>query len=123
MIVGHRIIMAKRLRSGREDAVGQERRRARRFNATWEVSVSGRDSAGAIYNETGSLENLSSTGAFLFLTRKLEVGERVDIFIKIPFKSENWMKYSAEVVRVEPASPRIGVGMRFDTARPAFITG
>jgi len=121
MIVEYRVIMAKRLR--REEAVEQERRKARRFKAAWEVSVSGMDSSGAAYHETGSLENLSSTGAFLFLTRKFEVGERVDILIKIPFKSENWMRYSAEVVRVESSPPRIGVGMRFDTARPAFITG
>ncbi|HYP27758.1 MAG TPA: PilZ domain-containing protein [Blastocatellia bacterium] len=113
--------MTKRLRSRREEAGRQERRKARRFDAAWEVSITGTDPSGSSFNETGTLENLSSTGAFLFLTRNFEVGERVDILIKIPFKSDNWMRYSAEIVRVEAAPPRIGVGMRFDTPRPAFV--
>jgi hypothetical protein len=115
--------MSKRLRSGREETARQEeRRKARRFNTTWEAMIQGTDPSGRSFKETGSLENLSSTGAFLFLARKFEVGERVDIMIKIPFKRENWMKYSAEIVRVETEAPRIGVGMRFDTSRPAFVT-
>lgn len=115
--------MIKRLRGRREEAGHQERRKARRFNAAWEVSVRGADPSGSSFSETGTLENLSSTGAFLFLTRKFEVGERVDVLIKVPFKRENWMKYSAEIVRVEAAPPRVGVGMRFDTPRPAFVEG
>ncbi|HVF88548.1 MAG TPA: PilZ domain-containing protein [Blastocatellia bacterium] len=115
--------MSKRLNSGTDDATRQERRKARRFDATWEVSVRGTDRTGSIFNETGSLENLSSTGAFFFLTRRFEVGEKIDILIKIPFKRENWMKYSAEIVRVVAADPKTGVGVRFDTPKPAFVTG
>jgi hypothetical protein len=114
--------MSKRL-SRTEDATRQERRKARRFGTAWEVTVRGTDSTGLAFNEAGSLENLSSTGAFLFLRTRLQVGERVDILIKIPFKRENWMKYSAEIVRVVEADSKRGVGMRFDTPRPAFVTG
>ena len=114
--------MSKRPMSRREETARQERRKARRFNTTWEALIQGTDPSGSIFSETGSLENLSSTGAFIFLTRRFEVGERVDIRIKIPFKRDNWMRYSAEIVRVETDAPRVGVGMRFDTSRPAFVT-
>jgi PilZ domain len=115
--------MTKRLGSRREETGRQERREARRFDAAWEVSITGTDSSGSSFSETGTLENLSSTGAFLFLNRKFEVGERVEVLIKLPFKRDNWMKYSAEIVRVEAVPSKIGIGMRFDTPRPAFVGG
>ncbi len=97
-----------------------ERRRGQRFEVEWNVTVKGIDGTGAAFDEEGALENLSSGGAFLYLTRRVNVGDRLSVWIKVPFKKENWMKYSAEVIRVEKAPSNFGVAMKFDTARPKF---
>ena len=46
-------------------------------------------------------------GASLFadLPVPVEQGMRLDVYIKLPFKKENWMKYTAEVLRVEAGPP------------------
>jgi PilZ domain-containing protein len=98
-----------------------ERRRARRFTIAWKVIVKGTDSAGLAFDEPAELKNLSSGGAFLYLTKSLKIGAKLDVWIKVPFQKENWMRYPAEVVRVEAARSKTGVAMRFDTARPSFI--
>ena len=97
-----------------------ERRRARRFTVGWDVTVKGTDDAGQSFDEVGVLENLSSTGAFFYLTRPLRIGAKLEVSIKVPFRRENWMKYSAEVVRIESGARRIGVAMKFDAVRPNF---
>ena len=97
-----------------------ERRRARRFTVGWDIIVKGTDDAGLIFDEAGVLENLSSTGAFFYLMRPLRIGAKLEVSIKVPFRRENWMKYSAEVVRIESGTMRIGVAMKFDTVRPSF---
>jgi len=102
------------------EVVVLERRTARRFKVGWDVAVTATDSGGSIFGETGTLENLSSSGAFLFLTRRLDPGTRAEVWIRVPFKRENWMKYFCEVVRSEPMPARVGIALRFDTARPIF---
>ncbi len=97
-----------------------ERRRARRFTVGWEVSVKGMGDDGLSFDEAGVLENLSSTGAFFYLTRPLRIGAKLEVSIKVPFRRENWMRYSAEVVRIESGRRRIGIAMKFDTVRPSF---
>ena len=97
-----------------------ERRTARRFNIGWDVTVTANDGTGSIIGETGTLENLSSNGAFLFLSRDLDPGTRVEVCIRVPFKRENWMRYSGEVVRSERIATKVGIAMRFDSARPTF---
>jgi hypothetical protein len=97
-----------------------ERRMARRFKVGWEVTVTATDGSGSIFGESGRLENLSSSGAFLFLTRCLDPGTRAEVCIRVPFKRENWMKYFGEVVRSEPMPASVGIALRFDTARPVF---
>lgn len=99
----------------------EERRSARRFQVSWDVAVKGTDQAGSGFDEAGTLENLSSLGAFLYLPRRVNLGERLELRIKLPFKRNNWMTYMAEVVRLEQASARAGVGVRFDTAVPVFV--
>ena len=99
----------------------EERRNARRFQVGWNLAVKGTDSSGRGFNEEGILDNLSSLGAFLYLSRPVNLGERLELQIKIPFKRNNWMKYTAEVVRVAHSSRRAGVGLRFDTAVPVFV--
>jgi hypothetical protein len=98
-----------------------ERRRARRFQVNWEVAVKGEDLSGLNFDEAGVLENLSSSGAFVYLTSAPKLGAKLDVWIKVPFKKDNWMKYSAEVLRVESISDRTGVAMKFDSSRPNFV--
>ncbi len=100
---------------------GEERRNAQRFQVRWDVAVKGTDQAGKGFDEAGTLENLSSLGAFLYLPRRVNLGERLELQIKVPFKRNNWMKYTAEVVRIEPANARAGIALRFDSAAPVFI--
>ena len=99
----------------------EERRNARRFQVSWDVVVKGTDHAGSGFDEAGTLENLSSLGAFLYLPTCVDLGERLEVQIKVPFKRNNWMKYTAEVVRLEQANSRAGIALRFDTAAPVFI--
>jgi hypothetical protein len=108
------------IKAGRKTS-NLERRGARRFAVGWDVTVKGTDGTGLSFNEKGALENLSSTGAFLYLGRRLEVGTKLDVWIKTPFKKNNWMKYSAEIVRVEGSEMKAGVAMKFQTARPLFM--
>lgn len=97
-----------------------EQRKARRFKVDWEVTIKGTAGPGRRFEMQGRLENLSSTGALLYLPKSLIVGAKLDIWIKIPFKKTNWMKYSAEVVRVERSLPSLGVAVKFDNLRPIF---
>ena len=98
----------------------EERRNSQRFQLNWDVFVNGTDQSGSCFVEAGSLENLSSIGALVYLPKSVDLGQRLELQIKIPFRRDNWMRYTAEVVRLEYASTRVGVGVRFDTAVPVF---
>jgi len=97
-----------------------ERRNARRFQVGWDVNVRGTDQTGGGFDEAGTLENLSSLGAFLYLPRLVNLGERLDVQIKVPFRG-NWVKYAAQVVRLEPERAEAGVALKFETAVPLFL--
>ena len=97
-----------------------ERRNARRFQVGWDVNVRGTDQTGNVFDEAGTLENLSSLGAFVYLPRPVYLGERLDVRIKVPFRG-NWVKYAAQVVRLEQESAEAGVALKFDTAVPLFL--
>ena len=100
----------------------RERRTSVRRSLKWHATVNGNDSSGASFDEEGLIENLSSTGAFLYLSRDIPIGSRIDLAIRLPFQKENWMKYSAQVVRIENVSQKTGVGIKFDTIRPTFTS-
>jgi hypothetical protein len=99
----------------------EERRSSQRFQLNWDIAVNGTDHTGSCFMEEGSLGNLSSIGAFVYLPKSVDLGQRVELQIKIPFRRDNWMRYTAEVVRLEYASTRVGVGVRFDTTVPTFV--
>lgn len=99
----------------------EERRNARRFQVSWDVNVRGTDQTGSCFDEVATLENLSSLGAFLHLPGRANLGDRLELQIKLPFKRNDWMTYAAEVVRLEQASSKDGVALKFDTAAPVFI--
>jgi hypothetical protein len=97
-----------------------ERRNSRRFVVDWAVKVDG-TSDGIAFIEAGVVKNISSNGALLSFNRRLEVGSHLDVFIQLPMKKTNWMKYSAEVLRVE-SLPGEGTmtAVRFSGATPEF---
>lgn len=99
----------------------EERRMSMRHSLKWQATIESRDTGGVRFDEAGVIENLSATGAFFYISRTVRVGTQLNLEIRLPLKKENWMKYSAEVVRVEPAASRIGVGIKFDTVKPEFI--
>jgi len=98
----------------------EERRNARRFQVSWDVNVRGTDQTGSGFDEAGTLENLSSLGAFLYLPRLVNLGERLELRINVPFRG-NGLKYAAHVVRMDQESAEAGVALKFDTAVPVFL--
>ena len=99
----------------------KERRSATRFGVKWTAAVKTKDKAGNDTCEAGTLENLSSFGAFLLLQNPRPLGEKIRLEIRIPFRNDNWMSYNGEVVRLELNDKNAGVAVRFDTARPQFF--
>ena len=79
----------------------------------------GTDSDGTSFIETGRAENISSGGALLRISKPLLSGTRLDVHIRLPMKSQ-WMKYSAEVIRIENRGPTYCAAVKFDTAKPLF---
>jgi PilZ domain-containing protein len=96
-----------------------ERRRSRRFQVGWGMSFAGRDWSGSEFDEAATLANLSSGGAFFYCQRTLGSGAAVELRIRVPFRKEAWMKYAAQVVRLEDGD---GVAVRFDKPKPIFIS-
>jgi hypothetical protein len=97
-----------------------ERRRLPRYQVDWLVKLTGRNNEGVRYFGDGVLENISARGAYLYTERSLQLGEKLDISIQLPLKKENWLVYSAEVVRVDCASDKTGLALMFDSSKPAF---
>lgn len=105
----------------RKSEPNQERRTARRFEVAWDIAVEGADQTGKRYTEAGTLQNLSSRGALFLLPRRIELGESLEVEIRVPMKEKSWMKYSAKVVRIKKRAAHFGVAVNFASARPTFI--
>jgi hypothetical protein len=97
-----------------------ERRTGRRFHVQWPARIGGVTGAGESFDEPGALKNISSGGAFLYITSPVEVGAKLDVFIKVPFRGEEWMLYRAEVLRVECSASQFGVALKFFSFKPEF---
>lgn len=97
-----------------------ERRLLPRYSVDWPVKLTGRGELGVRYFGEGVLKNIGAKGACLNTNRSLQVGERLDVSIKLPVKRENWLVYSAQVVRVEGASPEASVAIVFESPAPVF---
>lgn len=97
-----------------------DRRQSRRFQVSWQIVVRGFDNGGTRFETVGSLGNLSSGGAFFYIDRFLPVGAHLDVMIKVPLKRDNWMRYSAEVLRAAPGESGVGLAARFESLIPAF---
>lgn len=95
-----------------------ERRTGKRFAVDWPIKVEGDDGKRVISGE-GRLLNISSGGALFDLAGPVCKGMRLDVYIKLPFKKDNWMKYTAEVLRVEDGESR-RTAVKFEGPRPHF---
>ena len=96
-------------------------RRARRFGVAWPVIVRGFDQRGKGFQEIAFLKNLSATGACFGLTRALAPGAAVEIDVRTPLSRKQWLRYFGKVVYAgQAAGPQV-LGIRFDSARPAFV--
>jgi hypothetical protein len=91
-----------------------------RYRVDWPVKLTGRRSLEETYFGEGVLQNIGAKGACLYTNGSLRVGERLDVSIKLPLKRENWLVYSAEVVRVEQTTAQARVALRFDYSKPGF---
>lgn len=96
-----------------------ENRKSRRYNVEWAVCVTGKDSKGNNFQETTKLKNVSSTGAAVVVKNTFEVGQNIDVFIRVPVNKELWMKHAAVIVRFNSMSGEIG--LKFYSSRPVFI--
>jgi hypothetical protein len=103
-----------------QEAIVQERRKVRRFEVEWEIVLKGKNGAGLSFDAPGGLINLSSRGAFLRVSKNLTIGTKVQLWIKVPFEKELWMKYSGEVIRLDDSPGGTGLGLKFSTVRPRF---
>jgi len=93
-----------------------ERRRAKRFQVDWQIRVENIGGSGGSSVQSGTLRNISSTGALLSVARPLTKGRKLDVYIRLPLQGKKWMKYPAQIVRTEPGA----VAVKFDTSRPDF---
>ena len=98
----------------------EERRNARRFQVSWDVNVRRTDHTGSGFDEAGTLENLSSLGALLYLPRLVNLGERLELQINVPFRGSG-LKYAAQVVRLDQESAEAGVALKFNTSVGVFL--
>lgn len=98
-----------------------ERRQWPRYNVDWPLTIRGKDPSGADFIESGLAQNISANGAFGYVGRDLPLGAKLEVSIRVPHtRSENWLSYTAEIVRVESGASGVGLALRFDTSRPAF---
>ncbi|MEN3331307.1 MAG: hypothetical protein V7641_672 [Blastocatellia bacterium] len=97
------------------------RRQARRFGVTWPVVVRGFDQHGEAFQEFCFLKNLSPTGACLGLKRSLDVGATIEMDVRTPLSQKQWLRYFGKVIYVGSQARPQATGIRFDSARPAFV--
>jgi hypothetical protein len=98
----------------------QERRKGRRFKVSWPIRVRAQDPDYGTLDEVTTLRDLSSRGAYAYISSCPQVGARLAISIRLPIENEIWMSYSASVVRVDKMENGAGIAFMFDTPRPVF---
>ena len=97
------------------------RRRAQRYALTWEVRIKINAPARDIAELSGTLRDLSSTGAFVYLSRSVQLGRTVLVSIRLPLERETWMNLTGTVIRVMTHTERPGIAIQFNQTRPEFI--
>jgi len=98
-----------------------ERRASRRYPVGWVARLKGLDAVGVKFDEAGTIKNLSSTGALVYLTRQVRVGAKLEVMIRVPFGRENWMEYPARVIRID-SDAQTAVAVKFSALKPSFLS-
>jgi hypothetical protein len=96
-----------------------DRRRGRRFDVDWLVTVGGARGS-RLLMESGRVANISSSGALLVLKSSFEAGSRVEVYVRLPMKGTNWMKYSGRVSRTDWLGSEQVTAVSFDEATPSL---
>src|SRR5215813_1231955 len=101
------------------------RRGARRYSLNWEVRVT-IVASGNERNEraelSGTIRDISSTGAFIYLRRPPEAGMTVLVSVRLPFEKETWMNLTGTVIRVRKHTEKSGAAIKFKRTRPQFVS-
>ena len=95
-----------------------EKRNSKRFQVDWPIKVEAKE--GEEFTEEGVLQNISSGGALFLLSKPLAAGTKLRVSIKLPFKKNNWMNYTAYVLRVEDDGQKFAAAVKFEGAKPQF---
>jgi len=98
-----------------------DRRLTKRFLLSWPARIKVVDGSGQSFEETGELSNLSSAGALVRVDRWVQVGREIEVFIRVPLRSETWMKYPATVIRTEIGPGKAALALSFSARRPCFL--
>ena len=98
----------------------KERRLTPRHSVGWPVLIETVGVAGTASRLTGTLRDISSSGAFAYIAGQIVIGGRLEVSIKLPLETDVWMSYAARVVRLEGADLGTGIALRFDNRRPSF---
>jgi hypothetical protein len=99
-----------------------DRRKWQRYEVNWPFQIEGVDKYGHAFWADGVLHDISARGSSGYCLDPPEAGTRVVISIKMPVKGENWVRYLAEIVRVNDSQPGRFVAVKFESARPVFYT-
>ena len=99
-----------------------ERRFKQRINCAFPAIVHGSTQNGKKFEESATVENLSSGGAYLLLNRSIELGQELSVRIALPTGSlergTSKLATTAVVVRIETYSTGVlGVAIKFQHYR------
>jgi hypothetical protein len=99
-----------------------DRRKWRRYDVNWPFQIEGVDRDRHVFWADGTLHDISARGSSGYCLDPPETGTRVVVSIKIPFKGDSWIRYLAEIVRLEDSPKGTLVALKFVSNRPVFYT-
>src|ERR1044072_7675390 len=87
----------------------KEQRKALRFQVKWEAIIKGKGNTRENFSLMGTVINLSSRGAYLQVNDRIEVGTKLEIWIRLPNEGERWLMYTGKVPRCEASRQTVGI--------------
>ena len=98
------------------------RRKWPRYEVDWQFQMEGVDGNGRVFWADGTLHDISARGSSGYCFDPPENGTRVVVSIRMPFESDNWIRYIAEIVRIEESEEGTLVALQFVSSRPVFYS-
>jgi len=99
-----------------------DRRKWQRYEVNWPFQIEGVDRQGHVFWAEGTLHDISARGTSGYCFDPPETGTRVVVSIKFPIKGEKWMRYLAEVVRIEDSLTATFIALKFESNPPVCYT-